>query len=241
MSREEVEDAENDPSYWGFPLSCAPNSRLRRATDGLETAALPSGPSFIHDHVKSMDLCENPEWQYLHGFTAWPGAPPQVLRPVFSYAKTALHSDLLLPPLEQYWDYEPEDPVWDKKKHNRAVWRGSTTGVWFDRGTWWRSSQRVRMYFLTRDKLGERLVRFARATKDGLSAVVEQAVSTRSLARRYVSFGFAGRPTQCSDADGSCAAVQEAIKFEPGLTWNEANEYKVSMRVVLCVSSACLD
>ena len=67
LSREEAEDPENDAAYWGFPLSCAPESRLRRATDGLETATLPPGPSFIQDHVQSMDLCENPEWQYLHG------------------------------------------------------------------------------------------------------------------------------------------------------------------------------
>ncbi len=84
------------------------------------------------------------------------------------------------------------------------------------------------MYFLTRDRAGERLVRFARAARDGLTAIVERTVSTRSLARRYVSFGFAGRPTQCFEADGSCAAVAQAIKFEKGLTWNEANEYKVS-------------
>lgn len=78
LSREEAEDPENDASYWGFPLACAPDSRLRRATDGLETATLPSGPSYIHDHVKTMDLCANPEWQYLHGSSS---APHRALSP----------------------------------------------------------------------------------------------------------------------------------------------------------------
>lgn len=84
LTREEAEDAVNTATYWGFPLACPPESRLRRATSGLETDALPRGPSYVQDHLKTMDLCANPEWQYLHGFTAWPGAPPQVLRPLFS-------------------------------------------------------------------------------------------------------------------------------------------------------------
>lgn len=40
---------------------------MRRAYNGLETGSLPRGPSFVKDHLKTMDLCANPEWQYLHG------------------------------------------------------------------------------------------------------------------------------------------------------------------------------
>lgn len=186
----------------------------------------------MQDHVKSMDLCENPEYQYLHGFTSWPGPPPQVLRPLFSYSRTPLHSDMLLPPLEQWSaESEPTDPVWEKKPHDRAVWRGSTTGVWFDRGTWWRSSQRVRLYFLTRDAASSQLVRFVRSARDGLSLIVELAIPAKDLARRYLDFGFAGQPTQCNEADGSCAAVAAAIQFDEPLTWNTANDYKYMLDV----------
>lgn len=53
--------------WWGFPLSCPPDSRLQRAYDGLETDTLPRGPSYIADHLQTMNMCDNPEWQYLHG------------------------------------------------------------------------------------------------------------------------------------------------------------------------------
>lgn len=57
-------------SLWGFPLTCPANSRLRRAYDGLEIDTLPRGPSFVADHLQTMNLCDNPEWQYLHGASA---------------------------------------------------------------------------------------------------------------------------------------------------------------------------
>lgn len=60
---------------WGFPLACPPDSRLRRTYDGLEIGSLPAGPSYIADHLKTMDMCENPEWQYLHGASRVASAP----------------------------------------------------------------------------------------------------------------------------------------------------------------------
>lgn len=42
---------------------------------------------------------------------------------------TSLHTDLLVPPVDQY-DYAlGVDPAWEDKKHNKLVWRGSTTGA----------------------------------------------------------------------------------------------------------------
>lgn len=52
---------------WGFDLACPETSRIRRYINGLETAALPQGPSYVADHFTTMNMCENPEWQYLHG------------------------------------------------------------------------------------------------------------------------------------------------------------------------------
>lgn len=54
-------------SFWGFPGACPEGSRLRRWYEGLEIDALPPGPSYVANHLKTMDMCENPEWQYLHG------------------------------------------------------------------------------------------------------------------------------------------------------------------------------
>ncbi|GAA5892056.1 hypothetical protein JCM5296_004041 [Sporobolomyces johnsonii] len=229
LSRDELDEVDEDPALWGFPLACPPNSRLRRAYDGLEIGNLPTGPSFVADHLQTMNLCENPEWQYLHGFTSWPGMRPQTLRPLFSFAKTPLHSDILLTPLEQYWDHEPYDPKWEDKPHNKAVWRGSTTGVWFDRGTWWRSSQRVRLWFMGKDRTGHRRVRFSGEgleTPEGVESLVEKNVSTMALMNRYVDFAFTGKEGQCDEEDGSCDAVRQLFDFQRTFGWNEANEYK---------------
>lgn len=54
-------------SIWGWSLACPSDSRLRRGYDGLEYGALPSGPSFVQNHIRTMDMCANPEWQYMHG------------------------------------------------------------------------------------------------------------------------------------------------------------------------------
>ena len=67
VTQEEAEDINEDASLWGFPLTCPAESRIRRAYNGLEIGSLPPGPSYVADHLKTMDLCENPEWQYLHG------------------------------------------------------------------------------------------------------------------------------------------------------------------------------
>lgn len=109
------------------------------------------------------------------------------------------------------------------------MWRGSTTGVWFDRTTWWRSSQRVRLYFTSKDKTGSKLVRFDGVGEEsgmGVESIVERNVSTPVLVDRYLDFGFSGKAGQCTEDDGSCDAIKELIEFMPTLGWNQANEYK---------------
>ncbi|GAA5828833.1 hypothetical protein JCM11251_005889 [Rhodosporidiobolus azoricus] len=229
LPREQLDEVDEDAALWGFPLACPPDSRLRRAYDGLEIDNLPPGPSYVQDHLQTMNMCENPEWQYLHGFTSWPGMRPQTLRPLFSFAKTTMHSDILLTPLEQYWDIEQWDPKWEDKPNNKAVWRGSTTGVWFDRGTWWRSSQRVRIWFMGKDKTGQRRVRFSGegdVTPPGVESLVEKSVPTKQLLDKYVDFAFTGKEGQCDEEDGSCEAVRQLFDFQRAFGWNEANEYK---------------
>lgn len=165
----------------------------------------------------------------LLGFTAWPGMRPEVLLPLFSFAKTTLHSDILLTPLEQYRDTEGWDAVWEKKLFNRAVWRGSTTGIWFDRGTWWRRSQRVRLYFLSKDKTGSQKTRFDGVgveSQVGKESIVEREVKNEVLMNRYLDFAFSGKQNQCTQKDGTCDALKKVFEFERAMGWNEANEYK---------------
>ncbi|KDE09310.1 hypothetical protein MVLG_00627 [Microbotryum lychnidis-dioicae p1A1 Lamole] len=228
----ELDHVDDDAGLRGFELACANNSRLRRMGEGLETTTLPLGPSYISNHLRAMNLCENPEWRYMHGFTAWPGLRPGILAPIFSFSKTSMHSDILLPPLEQYWDHEPWDPAWRKKLHNKVVWRGTTTGVWFDRSTWWRNSQRVRLWFKSKDTTGTHRVRFdgqGSATPGGVPSIIERDVSTKALVDRYLDFAFTGKAGQCTEEDGSCEAVRQLFDFQRGFGRNEANEYKYQL------------
>jgi hypothetical protein len=126
------------------------------------------------------------------------------LQPVFSFSKMAMHSDVRLVPLEQYNDTFERDPLWADKPFDRAVWRGSTTGVWFDRTTRWRSSQRIRLYWLGRDAQGARRVRFPDVADDRHTH--ERTVRHEDLTRRYLDFAFSGEIWQCVEEDGRCAS-----------------------------------
>lgn len=168
------------------------------------------------------------------GFTAWPGSKPGILRPLFSFSRTTLHSDILLTPLEQFNDIEAWDPPFADKPYNRAFWRGSTTGVWFDRTTRWRSSQRVRLFFMGKDKTGQRSTRFDGVGVEspvGVESIVERVVPTSTLVDRYLDFAFSGQPEQCTEKDGSCDAVKKIIDFTPTVGWNVANEYKYMLDI----------
>ena len=49
--------------------------------------------------------------------------------PLFTFTKTPWHSDLLMPPIDQYNREVGPDPEWEHKKHDKMVWRGTTTGA----------------------------------------------------------------------------------------------------------------
>lgn len=217
----------NDRQF-GFNLACPPDSRIRRYYDGLEFGALPVGPSFIEDHRTAMDLCQNPEWQYMHGFTAWRGPGPRHLQPLFSFSKTSMHSDLLCVPLEQFDNTPSADPAWEDKKFAKIIWRGSMTGVWFDRVSWWRTSQRTRLHFLSQAKEGSRYVRFLdpASKKNAQETIREEEVDLPTLNERYLDAGYVGDLHQCTEDDGGCDAIPKQIETVKGMDWESQNDYK---------------
>lgn len=81
---------------------CPADSNARRVAMGrqlkdTDDSDSSSGPSFISlDHISAMNLCERPEIQLKHGYTAWGGPRPGYLFPLFSSAKTTMHSDFLV-------------------------------------------------------------------------------------------------------------------------------------------------
>lgn len=99
--------ADESPELDGWAAICPPQSAIRTAgyfEHRKTKMPSTSHPSFIQDHVKAMDVCSHPDNQGSHGFTAWPGPRPGLLYPMFSFTASSLHSDLLLPSLEQF-DY----------------------------------------------------------------------------------------------------------------------------------------
>lgn len=70
---------------------------------------------------------------------------PGLLYPLFTFTTTPLHSDLLVPPIDQYDRPLGHDPTWEDKKHDKVVWRGSTTGAALDIEHMRKWSQRPRL------------------------------------------------------------------------------------------------
>lgn len=170
------------------------------------------------------------------------------LYPLFTWAKTAVHSDILVTPLEQYYLPVGPDPEWDEKRFNKLLWRGSNTGAAFNRESRWRSSQRARLVFskcpeyqsgtgvslseatplsplshsVTSETHGNRAVHWA-DQNGALRASTEPVVD---LNERYTDVGFAGRPAQCDEGDGTCDALLRVFEWKGNQGQEEANHYK---------------
>lgn len=184
------------------------------------------GRSYIYDHQDAMDICQHPEIMNLHGFTSVVGTNPGPLVPLFTFAKTNVHSDVLVTPLEQYSDsYIGYDPDWEKKTINKLMWRGSTTGIDFYVQNDWKNSQRARLHFLTNEKKGTKDVLWA----EGDGPIGEKKYNTNGLNRAYMDVAFAGGPVQCDEE--TCKVMSELIEFRDTMGLNEAYQYKYVMDV----------
>lgn len=184
-------------------------------------SALSKSRSFIYDHARAMDVCLHPENMRLHGFTTAIGTNPGPLMPLFTFAKTAVHSDVLATPLEQYSPtYIGYDPDWDRKTNNKLLWRGSTTGADFLESTEWRQSQRARLHFMTHERKGSRKVWVA--PKDG--PVQEHRLDLKDVNGHWFDTSFSGSPVQCDPK--TCAVMSREIDFQPTMGLDEAYSYK---------------
>lgn len=217
---------------------CAPGSPLR----DIEQAALRKQPeqdftlsehrpayatnvsasrSYIFDHQAAMDLCQHPEIMSIHGFTVAPGTTAGPLVPLFTFAKTNIHSDILVTPLEQYSDtYIGFDPDWDKKEYNKLMWRGSTTGADFAVGQDWKSSQRSRLHFITHEQTGVSKVLIAPDS----AAVQEKDIGMAVMNAKYMDVSFSGEPVQCDDI--TCELMSKLIDFRPTMGLDESYQVR---------------
>ena len=181
--------------------------------------------SFIYDHAKAVNLCSHPEFQKLHGHTASGGISPGPLVPLFTWAKTQMHSDVLVTPLEQYDDdYLIYDPPFENKARNKLMWRGSTTGTEFREGYPWEQSQRARMHFMGAERGGKREVMWSDHGNMLLSNATSQALN-----KAYMDVKFSGQPAQCDPE--TCEKMRRVIDFAPTMGLEEQNQYRYLMDI----------
>ncbi|BGP15572.1 hypothetical protein JCM10213_003316 [Rhodosporidiobolus nylandii] len=219
---------EEDWAQDGWTLMCPPDSPMRSAGpyEGRKEWRASEKRTFIGtDHVKAMDVCQHPESQAIHGFTAWNGPRPGLLFPMFSFSTTSLNSDLLLPPLEQYERPVGEDPLWGDKQHDKAVWRGSTTGSDLTAAHARKYSQRVRLARLPH-ATGQVTVPLAPNDRPGFIGSVEfLSGSAQDFADEYLDVQFQGYPQQCGDKK-ACAKFESEFEWAGFMSEKEQNEYK---------------
>ncbi|GAA6061952.1 hypothetical protein JCM10212_001994 [Sporobolomyces blumeae] len=204
---------------------CAPNSTARRIAQALPVDKPVENPTLRSvvavDHVKAMDICEHPEIRDLNGVTSWSGPRPYLLYPLFSFSKTSVHADLLVPSISNdFYADVGRDPTWEGKRHNKVLWRGETNGAWFGKGSGWKNSQRARLVALANAQEGETTVHFAaRASDDSLR---RSTAPTAAVNGFYLDVAFSGRPQQCSIDDKTCSTIQR----DPDLRWDLKGEMK---------------
>ncbi|BGP40488.1 Protein O-glucosyltransferase 2 [Rhodotorula kratochvilovae] len=233
---EEADDYLDDWQYDGWAQVCPPDSPLRRVPSFDERMKLgriyeePKMRSFIKEHVQAMDLCTHPETQLIHGFTAWSGPRPGLLYPLFVSTMTSMHSDLLIPPIDQYDRPLGRDPVWEDKKHNKLVWRGTTTGADLNIEHMRKWSQRPRLCRLPFEA-GEATVPFAPSDTPTLLGPVNSLTARKqALAQRWFDFEFLGNAKQC-DNDKVCEEFEKDFLWSDWMGPDEQNEYKYMLDV----------
>ncbi|ORX37296.1 glycosyl transferase family 90-domain-containing protein [Kockovaella imperatae] len=213
--------------------SCSPDSNLRQSGQNLS-----SGKSFIHDNLQAADICQNPYLVPLHGLTIEHHAatshprPHTHLLPLFSLAKTSINSDILITPLDQFFDKPGHDPKWERKKSSKLAWRGSPTGIsTMTSDLPWRDSHRVRLHHHANNKSSapaEVMVPHLGSNPyDGLElGQTQEVLSVKKMNDFFFDMKLAGRPLQCMEDDGTCADMQEEIDFAPFQSSDDLNKHK---------------
>ncbi|GAA5987354.1 hypothetical protein JCM5350_005637 [Sporobolomyces pararoseus] len=242
LTREESLETFNDWTLDGWANACPIGSPLRnldRVDLRMEEKRIWQEKDkrgdfgLIVNHTETMDFCQNPENQLIHGFTSWVGPRPGSLYPIFSSTTTSVHSDWLIPPVDQY-DYRlGEDPEWEDKLYDKVVWRGSTTGADLNIEHHRRWSQRVRLCrlpFETGSKTlpyspSDQMISTDPPVLGPLSSFTTSR--TQTLSQKYFDFAFVGEsPTQCDDAEICKEFEKQFIWDQEFMEPETQNEYK---------------
>jgi hypothetical protein len=207
-------------SISNFARACPPESPLRLAESSFSRpTSNPAQKTFIWDATTANDVCQHPYIKAMHGHTQTQGTEVTPLVPLFAWAKMGTHSDILVTPLEQYWDsYIGDDPDWSRKSHSKLLWRGSTTGAEFTVNAPWKDSQRARLHLMSREENGTRPVLWAdEAGQAHLSDFDVGAMNKLYLVRLILQCGAYGADAMCR-TPVSLVSRPSAIP-KPASTW----------------------
>ncbi|KAF8487547.1 hypothetical protein JB92DRAFT_3022176 [Gautieria morchelliformis] len=236
----------------GWEAACPPNSPIHaykppplppadahQATEPLappQPLESPKPKSFIYDHSLSMSPCLHPTHISLNGYfssyhyeTQFGPAPDTSLVPTFSICVSQLHNDILTVAPEQYSEKVGEDPAWGDKVDTRLLWRGSNTGISYQEGTDWNTSQRTRLGGETQVLLPPAASGRVGGVSGWDAAAVGhgEPVRTSALNAAFMDVAFAGKPVQCQGS--VCSLLQNMFQWRAFQSWQDAWVYKFIM------------
>ncbi|KAL0579315.1 hypothetical protein V5O48_002713 [Marasmius crinis-equi] len=190
----------------------------------------PHTKTFIFDHHKTMDPCNNPTLFWTHGqFLGHDNPSPEPhMVPEFSPCTTMIHHNIHIPTPYAWMSDLPagDNPDWELREDERLMWRGSNTGIGHGKATRWKYSHR------------DWLVRWASETNgtvDVLFSGDDGAVGGPKAMRRarlnpsMIDASFAGK-LQCWD-DETCKALANLYTVSRRMSAKEAGNYKYVLDV----------
>jgi hypothetical protein len=142
--------------------------------------------------------------------------------------------------MEAWTEDVGEDPPWEEKVHDKLLWRGKTTGIFFRPDVPWSEfitylfrhrgltadvvdiSQRVNLVSRTAQISGHVPVLPLKPLNKPVGAPHNQPLI--QLNRDLMDVAFVDEPIQCEPEE--CVKVKGEYKFGTRLNWAQANQYK---------------
>ncbi|WWC93159.1 uncharacterized protein L201_008127 [Kwoniella dendrophila CBS 6074] len=226
-----IDDDVDPDAVNGYPWACPISSPLFNAARHIKTHERNGltdieGKSFISDLREYMNICNHPELMGQHGLLIGKNPPMQSPSPVISLSKTALHADILGVPTEQWVKGGPV-PVWEDRKYDKVLWRGSNTAMHYDTTVNWRNSQRMRLNNLTNHAGIGQVVTLPPTSGKRTLGETASTRSWSSINEEQMDIAFTGKPLQCDERDGTCDQIGAEYAFsESRMNHQDALQYK---------------
>ncbi|KAK4054416.1 hypothetical protein OIV83_000910 [Microbotryomycetes sp. JL201] len=204
-----------------------------RGSSEEDAMSLPDTKSFISGRQDlGKDVCLHPKWRNVHGFTLRALPSTRTLMPLLSTSKLAGFADLVVPSLNGFFQQVGTDVDWALKNESKVLWRGRTTGLYYDAKTDWRNSHRARLV---------REFNPIQTDKTTLHVLVDETRShrasrfsaqTKNVVSHYFDVSYEGKLTQCDRQDGTCERLLNEFRIDPNtMDRRRTNDFKYVLDV----------